>query len=292
MDLTALTAFNLVASQGGFGKASRKSGLPKATLSRQVRALERSLGVRLIERGSRTLRLTDEGAVLHARTELPLAEIEQTTQDVRSGLGQPSGRLRVSVPVMLAHLIMGRTAAAFIARYPEVQLEVIAEDRLVDIVDDRYDVVIRINPTPDDRLVGRRFFRERPILVAPRAMKRPSGTDSSPPVVQAVTLSGRPESAWKCLDAEGHEFSVQPRVVLRFSSPLLIRDAVCAGAGAALLPPSAVRNELERGTVVAWGTAIDGEIEGWVLHASRRLVSPKVTAFVGHLCETLPDGIL
>ena len=102
MDLTALTAFNLVASQGGFGKASRKSGLPKATLSRHVRALEGSLGVRLMERGSRTLRLTDEGAILHARTELPLAEIEQTFQDVRSGLGKPSGRLRVSSPVMLA----------------------------------------------------------------------------------------------------------------------------------------------------------------------------------------------
>jgi len=295
MDLTALTAFNLVASQGGFGKASRKSGLPKATLSRQVRVLERSLGVRLIERGSRTLRLTDEGAVLHARTEQPLAEIDQTAQDVRSGLGKPSGKLRVSVPVMLAHLIMGRLAAAFIARYPEVQLDVIAEDRLVDLVDDRYDVVIRINPTPDNTLVGRRFFRERPLLVAPRSMKRPAtrGSGAPPPVVQAVTLSGRPaEVAWKCLDPEGQELTVQPREVLRFSSPLLIRDAVCAGAGAALLPPSAVRNELERGTLVSWGTAVDGEIEGWVLHASRRLVSPKVTAFVEHLCEALPDGVL
>lgn len=295
MDLTALTAFNLVATQGGFGKASRKSGLPKATLSRHVRALERSLGVRLIERGSRTLRLTDEGAVLHARTEAPLADIEQTTQDLRSGLGRPSGRLRVSAPVMLAHLVMGRTAASFITRYPDVQLEVIAEDRLVDIVDDRYDVVIRINPTPNDSLVGRCFFRERPILVAPRSMKRPParGPDAAPPVVQAVVLSTRPDGVpFKCLDTEGHELTLQPRAVLRLSSPLLIRDAVCAGAGAALLPPSAVRNELEQGTLVAWGTAIDGEIEGWVLHASRRLVSPKVTAFVTHLCEALPDGVL
>lgn len=295
MDLAALTAFSLVASQGGFGKASRKSGLPKATLSRHVRALEKSLGVRLIERGSRTLRLTDEGAVLHARTELPLAEIDQTAQDVRSGLGKPSGRLRVSSPVMLAHLIMGRTAAAFVARYPDVQLEVIAEDRLVDIVDDRYDVVIRINPTPDSALVGRCFFRERPLLVAPRSMQRPvmRGTDSAPPVVQAVMLSGRPEGVpWKCLDTEGREFVVQPRAALRFSSPLLIRDAVCAGAGAALLALSGVRSEIERGTLVAWGTATDGEIEGWVLHASRRLVSPKVTAFVNHLCEAVPDGVL
>ena len=295
MDLTALTAFNLVASQGGFGKASRKSGLPKATLSRHVRALEISLGVRLIERGSRALRLTDEGAVLHARTEVPLAEIEQATQDIRSGLGKPSGKLRVSVPVMLAHLIMGRTAAAFVARYPDVQLDVIAEDRLVDLIDDRYDVVIRINPTPDDTLVGRCFFRERPILVAPRSMKRPTlkETDSNPPAVQAVVLNGRPAGVpWKCLDAQGREFTVLPRADLRFSSPLLIRDAVCAGAGAALLPPSAVKNELERGTLVSWGTAVDGEIEGWVLHASRRLVSPKVSAFVTHLCESLPGGVL
>jgi DNA-binding transcriptional LysR family regulator len=295
MDLTTLTAFNLVASQGGFGKASRKSGLPKATLSRHVRALERSLGVRLIERGSRALRLTDEGAVLHSRTETPLAEIEQATQDIRSGLGRPSGNLRISVPVMLAHLIMGRTAAAFVARYPEVRLEVIAEDRLVDLVDDRYDVVVRINPTPDESLVGRCFFRERPILVAPRTMKRPAirGSDSNPPVIQAVVLNGQAEGVpWKCIDTEGREFSVQPRADLRFSSPLLIRDAVCAGAGAALLPPSAVKDELQRGTLVTWGTAVDGEIQGWVLHASRRLISPKVSAFVTHLCNTLPDGVL
>jgi DNA-binding transcriptional LysR family regulator len=295
MDLTALTAFNLVASHGGLGKASRKSGLPKATLSRHVRALEKSLGVRLIERGSRALRLTEEGAVLHARTEVPLAEIEQAAQDIRSGLGKPSGKLRISVPVMLAHLIMGRTAAAFVLRYPEVQLDVIAEDRLVDLVDDRYDIVIRINPTPDDTLVGRCFFRERLVLVAPRSMPRPSvaGADSSPSVIQAVVLNGRTAgAAWKCIDAEGREFTLQPRADLRFSSPLLIRDAVCAGAGAALLPPSAVRKELEQGTLVTWGQAVEGEIEGWVLHASRRLVSPKVSAFVAHLCESLPGGVL
>jgi DNA-binding transcriptional LysR family regulator len=194
---------------------------------------------------------------------------------------------------MLAYLIMGRTAATFIARYPDVQLEVIAEDRLVDIVDDRYDVLIRINPTPDDSMVGRCFFRERPILVAPRFMKRPAAREASPPEVPAVVLSTRPDGIpWKCLDGEGREFTLQPRAVLRFSSPPLIRDAVCAGAGAALLPPSSVRNEIAQGILVKWGTAIDGEIEGWVLHASRRLVSPKVTAFVSHLCEAVPDGVL
>ena len=126
-------------------------------------------------------------------------------------------------------------------------------------------------------------------------MKRPTlpETDSNPPAVQAVVLNGRPAGVpWKCLDAQGREFTVLPRADLRFSSPLLIRDAVCAGAGAALLPPSAVKNELERGTLVSWGTAVDGEIEGWVLHASRRLVSPKVSAFVTHLCESLPAGVL
>src|ERR1700744_1496780 len=115
MDLLALADFNLVASHGGFGRASRASGAPKATLSRRIRELEESLGVRLIERGGRVLRLTEGGAILHARTETSLGEIGGALADTRAGLGRPSGRLRVSVPVLFAQNAMGRIAAAFAA---------------------------------------------------------------------------------------------------------------------------------------------------------------------------------
>ena len=148
MDLPALVDFNLVATHGGFGRASRASGRPKATLSRKVSELEASLGVRLIDRGSRTLRLTGEGRALHERTLGPLAEIIEAEQAVASGSSIPAGKLRVSAPIVLAHVLLPKLATNFVAAYPHVDLEIIAEDRKVDPVDDNYDLVIRIDPEP------------------------------------------------------------------------------------------------------------------------------------------------
>jgi DNA-binding transcriptional LysR family regulator len=288
MDLHTLSDFHLVVTHGGFGKASRASGLPKATLSRRVRELEDSLGVRLIERGSHTLHLTEEGAILHARTETPMAEIAQTAQDVRAGLGRPSGRLRVSVPVLFAHHSMGRLAAQFVAAYPEVQLDVTAEDRFVDLVEDGVDIVVRINPRSNNDLVGRCFLKDQLVLVAHPSVARPSMKGNAPPSMPAVVRTGVPDGiVWKVRRGQ-KELAFSPRAVLKLSSPLLVRDAVREGAGAAMVPQSVVAEDLAAGRLLAWGTSVDGQIEGWVLHASRRLVSPKITAFVNFLCDYFP----
>jgi len=285
MDLHALADFHLIVTHGGFGKASRASGQPKATLSRRVRELEESLGVRLIERGSHTLRLTEEGAVLHARTETQMAEIAQTTQDVRAGLGRPSGRLRVNVPMLFAQHTMGRLAAQFVAAYPQVQLEVTAEDRFVDLVEDGFDIVVRINPRVNDDLVGRCFLKDQLVLVAHPSVSRPPMKGTAPQPIPAVVRTGTADDVvWK-VRRERKELAFAPRALLRLSSPLLIYDAVREGAGAAMLARSIVAADLAAGRLVTWGAPLDGQIEGWVLHASRRLVSPKITAFVNFLCD-------
>jgi DNA-binding transcriptional LysR family regulator len=113
MDLQALTDFNLVAVHGGFGRASRATGRPKATLSRRVAELEQALGVRLVDRGAHTLRLTEKGRTLHARTEGVLAEITEAGEAVRSGAATPCGRLRVGAPVVLAHVALSAIGARF-----------------------------------------------------------------------------------------------------------------------------------------------------------------------------------
>jgi DNA-binding transcriptional LysR family regulator len=129
MDLQALSDFNLVAVHGGFGRASRISGRPKATLSRRIAELEQSLGTRLIERGSQNLRLTDEGRALHERIYGPLSEIAEAGEAVVLGASSPRGRLRVSAPVVIAHVAFGRIGARFALAYPDVQLEIVASIR-------------------------------------------------------------------------------------------------------------------------------------------------------------------
>ena len=289
MDLLALVDFNLVATNGGFGRASRASGRPKATLSRRVMELEVALGVRLLERGPRSLRLTEEGSRLYARTQGLLREIAEAGEAISAGVEQPRGSLRVSAPVLLAHVALGRIGASFANRYPDVRLDITAEDRLADPVEDGFDLVIRINPTPDDRLVGRRFLKDELVVVAPSGMVRPSLTAPKPATMRAVTLTRTPtDIVWTVMKA-GQTSRYRPDPVLRVSSLLMVRDAVLAGGGAALLPHFLVADDVAAGLLEVWGAAVDQPVEIWALHPSRRLVSSKVAAFMQCLVEGFPE---
>ena len=251
MDLLALSDFNLVALHGGFGKASRFSGRPKASLSRRVAELEQSLGVRLIERGSQSLRLTDEGRTLHERTSGPLSEIAEAGDAVVLGAASPRGRLRVSAPVVIAHIAFGRIAARFALAYPEVQLEITAEDRLADPVEDGYDLVIRVNPSPQDRLVGRRILTDERIIVTRPGLPMPAGR----PIKAVLQISAPPDLVWRVRTGENAIRTFNPQPVLRLSSLLMVREAVLAGAGAAMLPRLLAADDLATGRLVMIGPA-------------------------------------
>jgi len=286
MDLLALVDFNLVARHGGFGRAARLSGRPKATLSRRVAELERSLGLRLFERGARTLKLTEEGRALHERTSVLLTEIDEAADGIASGGERPRGRLRLSAPLLFSQTAMGRLAAGFALKYPEVRLEVTTEDRPVDLVEEGYDLVIRVNPAPDENLVGRIFLRDRLVMVAAPQLARP--LDGKPvPVVVRDPAAGPAE--WELSGASGRQrIAVEP--VLSLSSMVMVRDAVRCGIGAARLPVSLVSHDLASGLLAHWGDVEGPEIALWVLYPSRRLLSARVSAFLDYLKDAFPQG--
>ena len=287
MDLNALLDFQLVATHGGFGKASRASGRSKATLSRRVSDLEEGLGLRLMERGGHALVLTEAGETLLTRTTGPMHEVEEAVAAARDGLGAPRGRLRVAAPLLFSQVALGRLAAAFVALYPEVRLEVVAGDRFVDLVDEQFDVAIRVNPGEDGSLVGRCFARDQLVLAAARSIRKPRRRAGEPPAVPAVVMpTYRDGDRWSL---NGDALVVAPRPVLRLSTLPMVRDAVLAGAGAALLPRSIVGSSVASGDLSVWG-AVGDEVQLWVLHTSRRLQSPKVRAFVDFLCAQYPGG--
>jgi DNA-binding transcriptional LysR family regulator len=288
MDFNALEDFNLVAMHGGFGKASRASGRSKATLSRRISDLEEALGVRLIERGTHRLQLTEAGQLLQARTEAPFREISEAVIAVREGTGVLRGRLRIAAPLLFSQMALGRLGAKFRAMYPEMQLEVVAEDRVVDLIDERFDVAIRPNPSGDNTLVGRCFAKDRMVVVAAPSLPEPAATGEQPVPVPAVVMSTREGDIWQI---DGARLSIAPQPVLRLSSLLMVRDAVIAGAGVALLPQSIIWKQLASGQLVQWGTT-GRDVDLWVLHTSRRLPSPKVRAFVEFMCEQYPSGSL
>lgn len=285
MDLLALADFNLVARHGGFGKAARASGRPKATLSRRVADLEASLDLRLFERGTRTIRLTQEGRALFERTAMLLSELDETAAAIASGGHEPKGRLRISAPLLFSQTAMGRIAAGFALRYPEVRLEVTTEDRAVDMIEEGYDLVIRVNPDPDETLIGRAFLRDRLVIVASPDLARPDGEQVAPGIVRGISSA----PTWQVKTADGIS-AIRIEPVLALSSLVAVRDAVRAGVGAGCLPVSLVSHDLANGSLVAWGDIAGSEISLWALYPSRRLLSARVSAFLDYLKEAFPQG--
>jgi DNA-binding transcriptional LysR family regulator len=284
MDLLALADFTLVARHGGFGKAARAATRPKATLSRRVAELEASLDLRLFERGARDLKLTEEGRALFERAGALLIELEETVGAIASGGDRPRGRLRISTPLLFSQTAMGRLAAEFSLRYPEVRLEVTTEDRPVDMIEEGYDLVIRVDPDPDEALIGRPFLHDRLVVVASPDLPRAAGV-----AAPAVVRGGDRLESWAVMPPEGRS-SIPVDPVLRLSSLIMIRDAVRAGAGAARLPVSLVSHDLAAGRLALWGDVAGSEIALWALYPSRRLLSARVAAFLDLLKEAFPKA--
>ena len=286
MDLLALADFNLVARHGGFGRAARAAERPKATLSRRVAELESSLGLRLFERGAHMLKLTEEGRALYERTAALLTELDETATEIASGGASVRGTLRVSAPLLFSQIAMGTLAARFAMRFPDVRLEVTTEDRAVDMVEEGYDVVIRVNPDPDESLVGRVFLRDRLVVVAAPELSRPADGQKVP----AVVRSGNRRSTTWTISTESGETTLDIEPALGLSSLIMARDAVRAGVGVAKLPVSLVTHDLAAGSLVLWGDVGGPDIELWLLYPSRRLLSARVSAFVDFFREAFPSG--
>jgi DNA-binding transcriptional LysR family regulator len=284
MDLLALADFTLVARYQGFGLAARTTGRPKATLSRRVSELENSLKLRLFERSARGLKLTQEGRALYERTGTLLAELDESVSAIATGSDRPKGRLRISAPVLFSQIAMGKLVATFALKFPEIRLEVTAEDRGVDMVEEGYDLVIRVNPDPDERLVGRIFMRDRLVVVGSPNTVRPANRSGVPAILRGMDdqrtfwdVVGPPDTSRITIDT-----------VARLSSLIMVRDAVRMGVGVACLPVSLVSHDLAAGTLVSWGDVDGPEINLWALYPSRRLLSARVSAFLDHLKEAFP----
>jgi DNA-binding transcriptional LysR family regulator len=154
------------------------------------------------------------------------------------------------------------------------------------MVEEGYDLVIRVNPKPDENLVGRNFLRDRLVVVASPTLKRPPANRAVPAVVRGT--NDQP-TAWDLRTRAGtSRIAVEP--ILRLSSMIMVRDAARVGVGAARLPISLVSRDLAAGTLVRWGDIDGPEIALWTLYPSRRLLSARVSAFLEHLKAAFPKG--
>lgn len=287
--------FAKVSEHGGYAKAARALGIPKSRLSRHVAALESRLGVRLVNRSTRRFVVTEVGQEVRRHATAMLAEADAAVEAVEFARAEPGGVVKASCPVALAQTAMAQYLPEFLARYPKIRLILHATNRRVDVINEGFDVALRVRtvPTGEDGLVMRTFGSSSNFLVASREYLKERGCPERPQQIpQHATLSFTPETdrqIWELFDADGVSVQIEhtPRLVCHDFT--MLRAAVLAGLGIALLPESVVRADVASGAIVqvlpAWTLPL-GVFH--IVFPTRRGLLPSVRAFIDFLAERMP----
>lgn len=291
LDLTALRGFRTVLREGSFSAAALTLRVPKSTLSKRVADLEAHLGVRLIERSTRTLRATQEGEVLAARADRLLGEAEDIRRALGESGGTPRGHLRLAVPQSFGNLLIGPIAAKFRSTYPEVTLEIHFLDRAPDLLEEGFDGCIRFGPLEDSSQVARRLTHGQALLAAAPDLP---GLDSlrHPTDLRRFAFVGlaAPWPGGLPLQNGQDEILLPFDPPLRLGSYLAVRDAVLAGAGIAALPGIVVRPELAAGRLVRvlpdWSTPRKAI---YFVYPSAQSVTARLRAFIDHVAAAMAE---
>ena len=282
--LAGIPAFEGVVAAGSFAGAARALGLSVAAVSKQVRGLEDRLGVRLLQRTTRQVRLTDAGERFHERCRRILADLEEAEREVAARQETARGRVRVSAPMSFGERHLGPLVSAFLARHPDVEIDLVLDDRFVDLLAEGFDVAVRIAELRDSSLVARRLCASRRVLCASPAYLARHGTPAAPDDLPAHRCIGYAYMAsgcdWPFRARDGRRL-VRVRGPVMSNNGDVLRVLALDGCGIALLPTFLVSDDLHAGRLrEVLPDQLDGDPALWVLHPSRRHVPLAVRAFV------------
>lgn len=285
----ALRALRAVVDAGSFTAAAERMGTTHSAMSRQLRQLEEHLQVRLLDRNSRRLSLTEAGRDYYREAASLLDRLQEADDRARAGQAQPSGVVRISVPQVVASQELPLWLPSFLQRYPQVALDLSAADPLVDVVGGGFDLALRIAPSlPDSQLVARELARCPRILVAaPSYLARHGLPRQIADLERHRRLAFSPTAAkapWLLHGPRAASASVEAGQQLRVDSTPALYAAVLAGMGISLFTAITVREDLRAGRLIqvlpAWH---GGERRYFALYPHARALAPKVRALVEHL---------
>ncbi|RBP07284.1 DNA-binding transcriptional LysR family regulator [Roseiarcus fermentans] len=286
----ALEAFVRVAETQSFSEAARRLRISKSAVSRSVGALETELGARLFNRTTRSLNLTEAGRGYLERVTRILADLEDADRALGRLQARPRGRLQVSAPMSFGFLHLAPALPEFLARFPEVDVEMALSDRFVDLVDDGFDVALRIGALPDSSLVARRIAPIRLTLCASPDYFGRRGTPQAPDELKAhECLRNRTVARveeWRFVDPDGKPRLVPVSGRVGANNGDALRAMALAGVGVALLPTFIVGPDLSAGALVpALDRFLAQDLAMSAVYPHSRHLSPKVRAFVDFLVE-------
>lgn len=294
-DLNDLGVFGAVASRRSFAAAAEALRIPKATVSRKVKALEERLGLRLLERTTRRVSVTEVGAALLEHWVRIEAEAAEARAVVESHGAGPRGTLRVTAPYTVGREILAPVLPDFLARYPDLQLVLLLQNAPSDLIDRGVDVAVWPWPLGDMGLASRLLIRRVPSFYASPAYLKRRGRPERPEALSGhdallyVGGAGTPRHEWR-LQRGGREVTVPVRPVLACNDLAPLRAAAARGAGVLLADELTVLETVRRGELVQVLPGWAGSpIELRAVFPSRRGLAPKVRAFVDFLVERLDE---
>ena len=288
--LAAIEAFVQVAETASFSEAARRLRTSKSVVSRQVSALEAELGARLFHRTTRSLTLTEAGQGYRERVGQILADLAEANLAVTQLQAAPRGTLRVNAPMSFGFLHLAPALPDFQARYPEVALDVSMNDRFVDLVDEGFDVAVRIAALQDSSLIARRLAPIRLVVCASPDYLKARGTPRVPQDLHAhaciVNSNIASAHEWKFVDAQGKPLVVKVDSKIAINNGDALRVAALGGMGLTILPTFIVGRDLQAGTLVSvLADFMSQQLGLHALYPHARHLSPKVRAFVDFLAE-------
>jgi DNA-binding transcriptional LysR family regulator len=295
--LPLLAVFVRVVETGSFSAAAQQAGCTASAVSRQVARLERLLGLRLLERTTRKLRLTGAGEEIFAHGRQMLASA-QAAMDIGAQLmGRPHGQVRMSVPKALGRFVINPLVPAFLERYPEIDLQLRLDDRAPDLIEDGYDLCIRVTERPPEGLAGKPLLQVRQLLCASPAYLQRAGVPHHPQELLRHSCLYLAETAddhrWHFSQGEAQEVvAVRGRYASNHSEARLLLAE--QGFGVTCLPHFTAAQALAAGRLVEvladWRYGGSYQGPAWLLWQPNRYLPPKLRVLIDFLGERLQAG--
>lgn len=276
--------FAAVVRAKGFSQAARETGMPKSTISRKVAQLEEQLGVRLLQRDTRNLSLTQVGALFYQHCTSIRDEIEAAKATIENTNNDVSGSLRIAIPVSFSQELIANLCSSFMRLYPNVELDVQFTDSEVGLVGEGYDIAIKYGPLQSSDLVARLLFERKPILVASPGYLKTNGTPATPQELanHDGILLGTSRSApiWP-LGKGNRKTMVNFKRKVRVNSAVMVKKLAQDDFGIAMLSNSVCKNELASGSLVP--ILQEWPIEAFKVYgvySSRRQLATNISVFL------------
>jgi len=289
----AIAVFVKVVEAGSFSTAARRMGLPKTTVSAKVAGLEKRLGVRLIQRTTRKLRMTEAGEKYFHHCAIATREVELGEAALQSAKEKPSGVLKITAPVDFGRAVLPRIVRAYAAKYPDVSVELTVTNRIVDLVEEGVDLAIRwAGALKDSSLIARRFIETRSNLWASPKYMKGFGKATHPRDLANAAFVAHPVLKAVILTNGKSDFELQLHGRVDADDLEVITALVVLGEGIAWLPDFLVEDAVEAGTLVRvlsnWRPKKEQLWTYYFVYAGRRYGLPKVEGFIKSALELVP----